>query len=227
MKLRLLFLTAITTAALASCNGNGTTKNKTITAADTPANNGIVYEDSRESLPLSIADTITKSEMRFFSNNETKDLFQLKIDPGMVKNSKARLEILNSTGNVIYTQTFDAFFFVQRIYEPDTIPTTGGQEEYDAFMQQYWKSLTLPQYEACFNKSVDSFFTYIYHIENNNVETIKSWTDEISDKEFMEELLQNLAIKLIDVPCFDCKEGGYTIGYSRKRNKVATLIEHD
>lgn len=227
MKLRLLFLIAITTAALASCNDNGTTKNKSINTADTPANNGIVYEDSRESLPLTIADTITRSEMRFFSNNETKDLFLLKIDPGKVKNSKARFEILNSEGNLIYTQTFDAFFFVQRIYEPDTIPTTGGQEEYEAFMQQYWKSLTAAQYEAHFKKSVDSFFTYIYHLDSNTAEKLNAWKDEISDKEFLEEVLQNLDIKLIDVPCFDCYEGGYTIGYSRKRDKVATLIEHD
>jgi hypothetical protein len=227
MKLRLLFLIAITTAVLASCNGNGRDKNETNNATDTPANNGMVYEDSRESLPLTIADTITKSEMRFFSNNETKDLFQLKIDPGKVKNSKARFEILNSTGNVIYTQTFDAFFFVQRIYEPDTIPTTGGQEEYDAFMKQYWKSLTAAQYEAYFKKSVDSFFTYIYPLVNNKTETLDAWKDGIEDKEFGEEVLQNPAIKLIDVPCFDCYEGGYTIGYSRKRNKVATLIEHD
>ncbi len=227
MKPRLLFLAAIITAVLASCNGNGTDKNKTINATDTPANNGVVYEDSRESLPLTIADTITRSEMRFFSNNETKDLFQLKIHPGMVKNSKARLEILNSTGNVIYTQTFDAFFFVQRIYEPDTIPTTGGQEEYDAFMKQYWKSLTAAQYDAHFKKSVDSFFTYIYYLDSNTAEKLNAWKDEITDKDFLEEVLQNLAIKLIDVPCFDCKEGGYTIGYSRKKNKVATLIEHD
>lgn len=227
MKLRLLCFIAIIIATMSSCNDMVANKNKTINATDTPANNGIVYEDSRESLPLTIADTITKSEMRFFSNNETKDLFQLKIDPGMVKNSKARLEILNSTGNVIYTQTFDAFFFVQRIYEPDTIPTTGGQEEYDAFMQQYWKSLTAAQYEAHFKKSVDSFFTYIYVIDTNKPEDLIRWRDEIADKEFLAEVLQNLAIKLIDVPCFDCSEGGYTIGYSMKRNKVATLIEHD
>jgi hypothetical protein len=227
MKLRLLFLTAITTAALVSCNGNGTDKNKTITTADTPANNGIVYEESRESLPLTIADTITRSEMRFFSNTETKDLFLLKIDPGKVKNSKARFEILNSTGNIIYILTFDAFYLVRYIYEPDTIPTTGGQEEYEAFMQQYWKALTPQQYEAYFNRSVDSFFTYIYPLVNNKTETLEAWKYGIEDKDFWEEVLQNPAITLLDVPCFDCDEGGSVIGYSKKQQKVITLLGHD
>ena len=227
MKLRLLYLIAIIFATMSSCNDMVANKNKTINATDTPANNGIVYEDSRESLPLTIADTITKSEMRFFSNNETKDLFQLKIDPGMVKNSKARLEILNSTGNVIYTQTFDAFYLVRYIYEPDTIPTTDGQEEYEAFMQQYWKALTPQQYEAYFKKSVDSFFTYIYPLVNNKTETLDAWKDGIEDKDFWEEVLQNPAISLLDVPCFDCDEGGSVIGYSKKQQKVVTLLAHD
>jgi hypothetical protein len=227
MKLRLLFLTAITTAALVSCNDNGTTKNETNNATDTPANNGIVYDESRENLPLTIADTITKSELRFFSNTETKDLFLLKIDPGKVKNSKARLEILNSTGNVIYTQTFDAFYLVRYIYEPDTIPTTDGQEEYEAFMQQYWKALTPQQYEAYFNRSVDSFFTYIYPLVNNKTETLEAWKYGIEDKDFWEEVLQNPAITLLDVPCFDCDEGGSVIGYSKKQQKVITLLGHD
>lgn len=43
----------------------------------------------------------------------------------------------------------------------------------------------------------------------------------------MKEALTDSNIKLVDITCFTCKEGGAIIGYSRKQNKVVTLLEHD
>ena len=52
-------------------------------------------------------------------------------------------------------------------------------------------------------------------------------SEDITDAEFKNEVLADSTINLIDVTCFDCDEGGSTIGYSRKQNKVVTLFEHD
>lgn len=185
----------------------------------------VVYADRRENLKLSVADTIKISNSYFFSNPNSEDKFQLTISPGLVKNSKAEFQIITPENKIIYTQSFDAFYFIRGIYEPDTIPS-GGQEVYEKYMDKYWRSLTPEQFEAYFKKSVDTFFDVISPIEDKN-EEIKEWEENISDKKFLNEVLTDPAIKLINIPCFDCDEGGGIIGYSPKQNKVITLLEHD
>jgi hypothetical protein len=186
----------------------------------------VAYDNSRENLKLSIADTIKISNSYFFSTPNSKDIFQLTIKPGLVKNSKAELKIITADNKIIYTQTFDSFYFVRGIYEPDTIPS-GGQEVYENYMEKYWKSLTPKQFEVYFKKNLDNFFDAIYPIEKNKNEAIKAWEEDISNKDFLNEVLTDSTIKLIDITCFDCDEGGTIIGYSLKQNKVVTLVEHD
>jgi len=230
MKLYRLCLGLLIITIVFSCNENNTDRKQTSSAKDSlPGTlNKVVYDDRRESLQLSTTDTIMKFTSDFFSNAQTKDLFLLKIAPGMVKNSKAELQIVTTEGKVIYSQTFDAFYFIRGIYEPDTIPTTGGQSVYENYMENYWKAITPKQYEEYFKKSVDSFFNNIYPIDSNKRENLNAWNDEdINDKQFWNEILEDRTIKLIDITCFDCSEGGVIIGYSRKQNKVITLIEHD
>lgn len=228
MKIPLLaFNVLLTAATITSCTENSTNKVQTNNATDTLGSKPhiMVYEDSREHLQLIVPDTITLSSSFFFSSAVSKDLFLLKVNPGKVKNSKACFQIITSDGRLIYTQTFDAFYFVRGIYEPDTYRDTNGQAEYEAYMQQYWKSITLQQYEAYFKKSLDSFFAYIYPVDN--IEALHAKIDDIEDKDFWEEIIQDTTIKLFDITCFDCDEGGSIIGFSAKQNKVVTLIEHD
>jgi hypothetical protein len=214
--------------ALCSC-GSGTPDNKKITAADDTArvetNEG---RDVRmENLTLSVPDTIKRSKSYVFSNPQAEDLFLLTIEPGPVKDSKSKLQIITSDRKVIYTQEFHTFYFVKWIYEPDTVPETGGQEAYVNYMENYWRSITPKQYEAYFKKSVNGFFDAIYPIDGKVSATLHAFDEDIDEREFLKEALTDTTIRLIDITCFDCDEGGETIGYSRKQNKVVSLIEHD
>ncbi|TPG41551.1 hypothetical protein [Flavobacterium pectinovorum] len=221
-----IFLIILT--SLFACNSNKKENKLNSKNNDTlqVKSNKVVYEDKRENLKLSIADTIKISNSYFFSNQDSKDIFQLIINPGLVKNSKAELQIITVDNKIIYTQSFDAFYFIREIYEPDTIPS-GGQKVYEEYMEKHWKSLTPKQFEAYFKKNVDNFFGVISFIENDDHEEIKSWEEDITDKKFINEILANPEIKLINIPCFDCDEGGKIIGYSLEQNKVISLVEHD
>lgn len=227
MKL-LSFVLSFVVVITVSCNGDSDTERKRKDNFKKPEMPGkVVFDDRRENLKLSNKDTIVKSASYFFSNSNIEDAFILKVDPGIVKSSKAELQIQTSNGDVIYSQKFDAFFLVRGIYEPDKVPKTGGQSAYDNYMTSYWKSLTQAQFEKYFQKSIDSFFTNIYPIESNKIENFAAWEDDISDKEFWKEISKDTTIRLLDITCFDCDEGGTIIGYSRKRKKVITLLEHD
>jgi hypothetical protein len=215
---------AILTTTFFSCNSNKTESGENNITHDTIESQSAQADyDRTENLKLSIADTIKKSVSFFFSSTQSKDLFLLTIDPGLIKNSKAKLQIITAENKVIYTQTFNAFYFVRYIYEPDMIPATGGQE----YLEKYWKSITPKQYEAFFKKSVNNFFDVISPIVKDKYEYIKGWEEDISDKDFYSEILADSTSQLIDIICFDCEEGGTIMGYSRKQNKVITLVEHD
>jgi hypothetical protein len=227
MNLNKIITLAILTIFL-SCNSNKTEKNHSDIAKDSlQTTTDKVPYDRTENLKLSIADTIKKSASYFFSNSQTKDLFLLTIEPGMVKNSKSSLQIITADNQVVYSQIFDTYYFVKWIYDPDTIPTTGGQEEYEKYMENYAKSITPKQYETYFKKSINSFFDAIYPITKDKYSDLKNWEEEINDKDFFQEFSADTTIHLIDITCFDCDEGGAIIGYSRKQNKVVTLVEHD
>ena len=186
-----------------------------------------VAYDRTENLILSVPDTIKKSASYFFSNSQTKDLFLLTIEPGMVKNSKSSLQIITADNEVIYSQIFDTYYFVKWIYDPDTIPTTGGQEEFEKYMENYARSITAKQYENYFKKSVDSFFDALSFLNKDKFEELKEFGGYINNKDFLNEYLADTTIQLIDITCFDCDEGAAVIGFSKKENKVVTLFEHD
>lgn len=210
-----------------SCNENKTARKQKDNSKQSEIPGKVVFDDRRKNLKLYNADTIIRSASYFFSNSNTKDVFILKIEPGLVKHAKAELQIRTSTGVIVYTQKFDAFFLVRRIYEPDTVPKTGGQIAYENYMASYWRKLTPAQFEEYFKRSVDSFFTNIYPLESNNIENLTAWEEDVSEKEFWKEISEDTTIRLMDIACFDCEEGGTIIGYSRKRQEVVALLEHD
>jgi hypothetical protein len=139
------------------------------------------------------------------------------------------LQIITIDNKVIYTQIFNTCYFIKWIYDPDTIPTSGGQEAYEKYMKNYRKSITPKQYETYFKKSIDSFFNAVCPIVENRYEYLKNYEESasINDKDFFYEVLADSTIQLVDIACFDCDEGAAIIGYSRKQNKVVTLVDHD
>ena len=218
----LVFLTSIF-----SCNSNNT-ESKQGKSGDTLQTSSNSSYDRTENLKLSISDTIKKSQSYFFSNHEVKDLFLLTIDPGKVKDSKAKLQIITADNKVIYSQSFDTYYFIKWIYDPDTVPTTGGQEEYNKFIENYCKSITPKQYETYFWKNVNTFFEAVVSMDKNKYKDLKNdWEEDIADNDFLNEVIADSTIQLFDIACFDCDEGASVIGYSKKQNKVVTLLEHD
>lgn len=253
MKLNKTYIVLIIIATLVSCNSNTTDSNessmstnalqKTAYKVDSEQienkeNNNVsdtlqdstdevVYDDRRNNLELTLTDTIKTHKLYFFSNPEVKDSFLLIVEPGMIKNSKAELRIITADHREIYNQCFDSFYFMRGIYEPDTIPIGGGQDAYKKYKENYWKSLTLKQYETYLKNSIESFYENIYPIGEDKYEVIKAWEEDIRNKEFLNEVLTDSTINLIDITCFDQDEGGAIIGFSRKLDTVATLLEHD
>ncbi|OYU96489.1 MAG: hypothetical protein CFE21_08865 [Bacteroidetes bacterium B1(2017)] len=210
---------------LTACTSNTTQQ----TAASKDTTQAIAGEESHDRtqyVSLAIGDTIKKSTSYYFSNAKEKDVFLLTIHPGKVRESTSTLQIITAKGQVIYTQTFETFYFVKLILEPDSVPNSGGQEEYDAFVDAYCKAITPTQYERFFYKNLNTFFETIYLIDKSKNADFNS-EEDIQDKNFLQEILSDTSLQLIDIACYNCSEGGATIGYSKKQNKVVTLLEHD
>lgn len=221
-------LVITTTIIIYSCNSN---KKENILDSHSkdavPSQTSAVPDaDEYNNLTFSIEDTIKKTKSYFFSNSKSKDLFLLTINPGSIQNSKSELKIITGDIKIIYRQSFGTQYFLKGLEEPETIPIN-YQKNYDKYIEKYKKSLTLEQYKTYFNKTSDNFFDGIYLVKRDNYHELKDWAEDISDDEFLNEVLNDSTVYLLDIACFDCEEGGAMIGYSKKKNKVITLLEHD
>lgn len=187
----------------------------------------VTYGPPRENLKLSFNDTIINSKSYYFSNPNTKDLFVLIVRPGLVKNSKAEFRILSVDRTVIYSQVFDSFALIMRIFEPDTIPK-GGQAVYEAYMEKYWRSLTLSQYEAYFKKNVQKFFdNNVLFINKTEFKKMCEWANVV-DHETANEAFSDSRAILMSLSCFFCDGGGGSVLYfSKKKGKVMDILDHD
>lgn len=188
-------------------------------------NDKVIYESFRENLKFSVNDTVRISKSFTFSNVNSKDLFILTINPGLVKESKSSFQIRTSDGKIIYDETFDSFYFIRDIFEPSTVPTSGGQDAYDKYMREYWQSLTEKQYNECFNKNVQSFYKNISFINRNRLKEILAMGEV--DKDNLNEIQADTTIRIINITCFGCDEGGSVVFYSPKKEKTVTLLDHD
>ena len=206
-------------------NGDNITDDK-FTYTSTDNNMQVVYDSRRENLKLSVSDTIKSSKSFLFSNSKSKDLFQLTINPGLVKNSKSLLQIITSDKEVIFSVTFDTFYFIRGIFEPNTIPS-GGREVHEKYLKDYWQSLTLEQYETYLKNSIKNFFKEILFIDRAQFIKMNGSGNDIEDKDFLNEIKADSTIRLVNITCFDCDEGGSIIGYSKKKEKVLTILNHD
>lgn len=186
----------------------------------------VVYDSRRENLKLSVSDTIKSSKSFLFSNSKSQDLFQLTINPGLVKNSKSLLQIITSDKKVIFSVTFDTFYFIRGIFDPDSIPP-GGQEVYEKYLKDYWQSLTQKQYDNYFKSSINDFFNDLIFMDRAPFLEIIESDNDVEDKDFLKEIKADPTIRLVNITCFDCDEGGSVIGYSKKKEKVLTIYNHD
>lgn len=186
----------------------------------------VVYDSRRENLKLSVPDTIISSKPFLFSSSKSQDLFQLTINPGLVKNSKSILQIITPDKKIIFSLTFDTYYFIREIFYPDSVPS-GGQVVYEKYMDDYCQSLTPRQYEAYFNNSVKSFFDDILFIDRTQFIKMVEGKDDVEDKDFLNEIKVDPTIRLVNITCFDCDEGGSVMGYSKKKKKVLTILNHD
>lgn len=222
-----IFVVTLTVLSVHSSNLNGdNSTNDNLIDTSTDKNKQVVYDSRRENLKLSVPDTIKSSKSFLFSNSKSQDLFQLTINPGLVKNSKSLLQILTSDKKVIFSVTFDTFYFIRGIFEPDTIPS-GGQEVYEKYLKDYWQSLTLKQYEAYFKNSIKNFFKDIRFIDRARFIEMNESGNDVVDKDFLNEMKVDSTIRLVSITCFDCDEGGSIIGYSKKKEKVLTILNSD
>jgi hypothetical protein len=210
-----------------SCDSETEKKTSTISTDSLNQKKEKVPFDRTENLKLSFADTIKKSAFYYFSNSQKKDLFLLTIEPGMVKNSKSLLQIITVDNKLIYSQSFDTYYFVKWIYDPQTIPKNLVQNEYEDYLDNYAKSITPKQYETYFKKEVDSFFEAFNFLDKNKFEELKEFGGDINDNDFLNEYYKDTTIQLIDIPCFDCDEGASVIGFSKNQNKIVYLFDHD
>jgi len=206
-------------------NGDNITDDK-FTYTSTDNNMQVVYDSRRENLKLSVSDTIKSSKSLLFSNSKSKDLFQLTINPGLVKNSKSLLQIITSDKEVIFSVTFDTFYFIRGIFEPNTNPS-GGREVHEKYLKDYWQSLTLEQYETYLKNSIKNLFKEILFIDRVQFIKMNESGNDVEDKDFLNEIKADSTIRLVNITCFDCDEGGSIIGYSKKKEKVLTILNHD
>ena len=167
-------------------NGDNIADDK-FTYTSTDNNMQVVYDSRRENLKLSVSDTIKSSKSFLFSNSKSKDLFQLTINPGLVKNSKSLLQIITSDKKVIFSVTFDTFYFIRGIFEPNTMPS-GGREVHEKYLKDYWQSLTLDQYETYLKNSVKNFFKEILFIDRAQFIKMKESGNDVEDKDFLNEI---------------------------------------
>ena len=230
MKIKCILSTFVITLTVLSGyssnqNGDNITNDK-LTNTSTDNNMQVVYDSRRENLKLSVSDTIKSSKSLLFSNSKSKDLFQLTINPGLVKNSKSLLQIITSDKKVIFSVTFDTFYFIRGIFEPNTMPS-GGREVHEKYLKDYWQSLTLDQYETYLKNSVKNFFKEILFIDRAQFIKMNESGNDVEDKDFLNEIKADSTIRLVNITCFDCDEGGSIIGYSKKKEKVLTILNHD
>ena len=222
-----IFVVTLTVLSGYSSNQNGDNiTNDKFTYTSTDNNMQVVYDSRRENLKLSVSDTIKSSKSFLFSNSKSKDLFQMTINSGLVKNSKSLLQIITSDKKVIFSVTFDTFYFIRGIFEPNTIPS-GGREVHEKYLKDYWQSLTLEQYETYLKNSIKNFFKEILFIDRAQFIKMNESGNDVEDKDFLNEIKADSTIRLVNITCFDCDEGGSIIGYSKKKEKVLTILNHD
>jgi hypothetical protein len=186
------------------------------------------YDPPRENLKLAVADTIRISKPYYFTNSDSADSFLLIMNPGLVKNSRSMFEIRSHDNKLLYSYPFDTFWLIAHIFDPDSI-SRGGQKVYEAYLDQYWKSLTQKQYENYLNMSVKNFFNDNFNfVEKSEISNLSGWSNVPLDHSDLREVIANPNVKLLFIRCFDCDGGGGSvIFFSPSKKKMIQLFTGD
>lgn len=222
---RILFFLASLTLICANFS-DAFAQNRDHSASQMAENNSRneICDARRESLKLSVNDTIIKSKSICFSNTATTDLFILKVNPGPVKSSKSEFQIRSNDGKIIYSKVFDSFALIMRIFEPNSIPKG---VKYETYINEYQKSLTTNQYTEYFNRNVQHFFENFSTIDRQKFKEMMK-NGNILDKESVSEVFTDTSSNLVQVNCFDCDTGGSSVlYYSGKKHKAIEILGHD
>lgn len=236
MKLKISFFVALVCILAVGCSKNKTNKpensveNTTTSKTNSNANVEQVdktesYDSIREYLKFEIPDTLKFSRAFHFSNQLSKDSFLLIINPGLINRSKSELKIITTKGDMIYSQVFDSYCFISGIFQPTSVPPA-ERENYDQYLIKYRKSLTANQYDSYVEKKIKQFFETIYFVKKDRLNEINKWGEE-ANKEALKEVVADTTIIIVDVPYFDSYEGGQMFFYSKRKNAIKILLDHD
>lgn len=216
-----LLLTVFMTSCDFDKKESNTTKQLIVENDSVKYNNG----DLKNFKAASFNDTIKIVKLYNFSSLDVKDSFSLTIPSGLISATKSHFTVKTSAGTIIYSETFDTSYFLKGIYEPDTIPRQGGQEVYEAYIENYKNSITRNQYEKYAYENITKFFNDIFvrPSQFKDMEDIGS----IVDKGLYQSVLDNKNSKVFWLPCFTCDEGSNYISYSRIKEKASIIFTTD
>jgi hypothetical protein len=165
---------------------------------------------------------IRQTKATFFSSSIKQDTVVLTVDAGSICKSKSHLTIKTFENKVVFSETFNTGFFVQGIFEPDTIPQ-GGQDVYDKFIDKYIKSIPKTKFEKFTLTKIQSFLNNI----KANRSGIKQFKEDVIDKQLYQQVMKEKINKVIWFPCFDCEEGVRYFAYSIIKGKAVKILETD
>jgi hypothetical protein len=180
----------------------------------------------RETLKgASITKQIIKTRTVFFSNTQKQDTIILTTPVGLISKSNSTLTIKTFDNRTIFNETFTTDYFVRGVFEPDTIPQIGGQEVYEAYMNNYIVSLTKTKFEAYAKSKINSFLKDVTVTKSQLKEAKSNGT--IVNKDLYKSIAENPNSKVIWFPCFDCDEGARFFAYSTNKAKAVEILESD
>lgn len=159
-----------------------------------------------------------------FSDPNRKDLFELTINEGLISDSEFFLRIFRDS-NLIYSDTFDTYYFVKFIFEPDTIPRNATQQEFEDYIYSYGSALKKSDFEKHAIESARTFFNDVILTTYQLREAKEFGT--VNDSILFESVITDTNSRVITFPCFDCDYGSWYFAYSKKDKKVKRILETD
>lgn len=176
----------------------------------------------RQSLKgASLQDTILEIRDFHFSDLYTKDLFQLKVTPGLIVTSRTEVTISKTNGETIFRQTFPTRYFVESIFSTDTaVPMTQRVEE--QYLIRHFKALTKTDIEKKVYSQTRHFFDDIF-IDRNDIRELEG--QQIIDSTLYKQACTDSTLKIIFLPCFETDMCGNWLVYSRKLGKAIIFLK--
>jgi hypothetical protein len=156
-----------------------------------------------------------------FSNPNQKDRFELIINKGKITDSKSIIRIFRSS-QIIYTDTFDSYYFVKHIFEPDTIPKDVDFNDYIKF---YGSNLEKYDFEEFALNNANQLFDNIFI----SIDALKSAKEFgiINDTLLFDSILKNPDSRVIKFPLFNSDFGSEYFVYSTSENKIKSILTTD